>query len=153
MKRRLAPMPTDTRLARFVDRLVDRVKRHSPVAWSNTVRNREQQITRQRWEISEYRLTILNLERDFNRLISRDYPILPPIIETTVEDDVVSQRRRWTVDFGRVHYQAGFAEIQLSRHGDELLNRIAHSMARHQTDKLAGVILRHFTNIESKKRA
>ncbi|WP_313348141.1 hypothetical protein [Paracoccus sp. (in: a-proteobacteria)] len=148
--KKLAPMPTDTALARFVARLV----RRWPFAWAETVRDRERTIHNQRTEIWHLLQKAYALEQDLDEMMRRHVPDIPLYLDVTLEQRLITNDIIARVDFQTVNALITFNEARrgYSAAGRKIMHRTARALAREHAAKVEQVILQRLIRINERQR-
>ena len=148
MVHRLPPQPTDTALARLVARLV----RRWPFAWSKTVRSLDTVIARQGQEICNLHIVVSEIQDDFTEMTLRFVPSIPLRPSVAAMDHELHLDRLIRVNFEPVHMRLTGHDIrrEYSTHGKELMKHAAARLARHHAHEAERLILEQILQVDAR---
>lgn len=151
-RKKLAPMPTGSALARFVARIVSHIVRRWPFSWSATVRERERKIHNQRDEIWHLLQKAYALELDLDEMARRNCPPILARLDVRVYDDMLTHEAITCVEFQPLKLAISYQEARrgFSAAGSEIMRRTAHALAREHAAEVEQVILQRLIRINEK---
>lgn len=140
---RLAPMPTDTALARFVGRLVARWPLVARSTHESEIRTRDMEISRLRAELFRRHSEVLELRQGYESLMNDLRPPILPVTMTAMRDDT-RMATRIRVDFQPVFYMLPDRDRIQNRYpaaAEAMKEQIAGEMAHHHAREVRAAIL------------
>lgn len=147
-RKKLAPQPTDTALARFVARLW----RRWPFAWAATVRDRERKIHNQRDEIWNLTQMAHALQRDLDEMVRRNCPPIPVRLDVSFHNDMLMNQVITHVEFRPLKFAINYNELRIdfSPAGSKIMKRTAHALAREHAAEVEKFILEGLIRVNEK---
>lgn len=146
--KRLPPQPTNTRLSRFVGRMV----RRWPLAFASTVRARDSRIADLYQDLRMTHERQHAIHHDMTKIMRKLTPPIARFEVTASEVDLVMHREtRIGLSFSPVFMQVEVDDRmpphRLSEHTTYMARRIARELAHHHADEVARVTERHLRDL------
>lgn len=138
--KRLTPKPTNTRLARFVGRMV----RRWPLAFASTVRERDAHINKLDREVQKAWQANQEIYRDMGKMLHRMAPPIPRFVVNIMRDELLFEARV-RIDFRPVCMNFTNHEMrdlfEPGPHTRYMLDRCARDLSRLHAQEIAPAIL------------
>lgn len=151
--RRLSPQPTNTRLARFVGRMV----RRWPLAFASTVRARDARIASLHQDLCITHERQRAIHHDMTKIMRKLTPPIASFEVSAQEVDLVMYRaNRVGLHFAPVFMQVEVNDRmkahRLSDYTTSLARQIARELAQKHADEVARITERHLRDLFASKR-